>query len=136
MTISFAPGYVGAEAWTRQLETIRAAVTHLGLKVVAPELDIGVTYLSDALNERENKGWRGRWTHVLKAMLAARRDDASAELLRAIAEADVAATPFALVDAEPLTVEEENLELRRELLKFGEAGKQSVERVTKKKGRR
>jgi hypothetical protein len=106
------------------------------LKVVAPELDISVTYLSDALNERENKGWRARWTHVLKAMLAARHDDASAEFLRAIAEADVAATPFALVDAEPLSAEEEAMAFRRELLRFGDAGKQAVDRISKRKGRR
>lgn len=135
LALSYPAAYVGHETWQRQLDAIRSAVKHLGLKEVAFALDVGGTQLADALNERDRKYWRAEWTHVLKAMLVARRDAMSADLLRAIVEPDIETGPFALVDDEPLTPEEENAQLKRELMRFGDAGKQAVERV-KNRGRR
>jgi hypothetical protein len=135
VALSFPAAYVGRQAWAEQLDALRAAVKHLGPKEVAFELDIGGTQLADALNERDRKVWHGAWTHVLTAMLGARHDEVSQDLLRSIVEADVAATPFAITDDEPLTPEEEAAQLRRELLKFGDAGKAAIARVSKK-GRR
>lgn len=134
--LAYPAAYVGREAWQRQLDAIRAAVRHLTAKEVAHELDVGPTNLSDALNERDRKVWHGHWTHVLKAMLAARHgDDVAADLLRQIVEADVCTTPFAVSDEVELTPEQEASALRRELLKFGDAGKTALDRV-KKRGRR
>ena len=133
-SIAYPADYVGKEAWQRQLGLIRSAVTHLGAKEVAYTLDIGATHLSDAIHERERKVWHGHWTHVLKAMLAAKHDDTATELLRAIAEIDLATTPYALTEQVELTPEQENAILRRELLAFGSAGKTALERI--KRGRR
>lgn len=129
VAITFPAGYVGREAWDRQLEVIRAAVKHLGPKEVTFVLDIGATQLSDALNERDRKVWHAHWTHVLKAMLVAKRDEIAEDLLRQLVDIDVSATPFAITDDAPLTAEEESAALRRELLKFGEAGRTAVARV-------
>jgi hypothetical protein len=134
VALSFPAAYVGREAWNRQLDVLRAAVKHLGLKEVAYELDVGGTQLADALNERDRKVWHGHWTHVVKAMLGARRDAMADELLLALVEADVIATPYAITQDVELTPEEENIALRRELGRFGEAGKVAAARV--RKGRR
>lgn len=135
LALSYSASYVGRRAWVSQLETLRSAVKHLGLKEVAFELDVGGTHLSDALNERERKVWHAHWTHVVKAMLGAKHDELASELLRAMVDADVAATPFAITEDEALTPEEEAAALRRELLSFGAAGKAAVDRV-KRRGRR
>lgn len=136
VALSFPAAYVGREAWNRQLDVLRAAVKHLGPKEVAFELDVGGTQIADALNERDRKVWHAAWTHVVKAMLGNKRgDETAAELLRALVDADVSATPFAITDDVSLTPEEEAAALRRELLKFGESGKAAVERV-RKRGRR
>lgn len=130
LAIAYPADYVGDQAWQRQLEAIRAAVQHLRAKEVAFVLDVGATHLSDALHERDRKVWHGRWTHVIKAMLAAQHaDETAAELLRQIVEADVAATPFTICEAEAMTPEQEAAALRRELAKFGDAGKAAINRV-------
>lgn len=130
LAIAYPADYVGDQAWQRQLEAIRAAVVHLRAKEVAFVLDVGATHLSDALHERDRKVWHGRWTHVIKAMLAAQHgDDVAAEILRQIVDADVAATPFAITDEVTLTPEQEALALRRELAKFGDAGKAAIARA-------
>ncbi len=136
LAIAYPADYVGKEAWQRQLDAIRSAVKHLGLKEVAFVLDVSGTHLSDAMNERERKVWHAHWTHTLKAMLAGKHgDESAADLLRAIVEADVAATPFAITLDVVLSPEEEAAALRRELMKFGDAGKAAVDRI-KKRGRR
>ena len=130
LAIAYPADYVGDQAWQRQLEAIRAAVQHLRAKEVAFVLDVGATHLSDALHERDRKVWHGRWTHVIKAMLAAQHgDETSADLLRQIVEADVAATPYSICEDETLTPEQEAAALRRELAKFGDAGKAAIGRV-------
>lgn len=136
IAIAYPADYVGKQAWQRQLDAIQGAVRHLGAKEVAYVLDVGATHLSDALHERERKAWHGHWTHVIKAMLAARHDDEAArELLRLIVDADVIATPFAITEDVALTPEEESAALRRELAKFGDAGRAAIDRV-KKRSRR
>lgn len=132
----YAPSYLGREAWQRQLDVIRAAVKHLTAKEVAFELDIGATVLSDALSESQRKVWHAHYTHVLKAMLAARHDDdVAADLLRQIVDLDVVTTSYAITDDIELTPEEEAAAYRRALLKFGDAGKAEVDRI-RKRGRR
>lgn len=136
VAISFPAGYVGQQAWARQLEALQSAVTHLGPKEVAWKLEIDGPRLSDALKERNQKVWHPLWTHVVKAMLVERHEDEiAADILRAILEADVVYTPFALTDDVPLTTEQENAEYQRELAKLGAVGKAAIERV-KRKARR
>lgn len=132
VSLSFPAAYVGGDAWNRQLDVLRAAVKHLGAKEVAFELDVGGTQLADALNERDRKVWHARWSHVVKAMLVARRDDTATELLRALVDIDVMTTPYAISEHVELTPEEEAAALRRELGKFGEAGKAAIARVTRR----
>lgn len=135
LALSYPASYVGREVWQRQLEAIRASVKHLGAKEVAYELDVAASHLSDSLNERDRKHWHAQWTHVLKAMLVAKNDDLSLELLQSIIEADVESTPFAITDDHELTPEEENAALRRELAKFGDRGKTSASRVPRARSR-
>lgn len=136
LALSFPAEYVGKLAWERQLEAIRTAVKHLGPKEVAFTLDVAATQLHDALNERDRKHWYAHWTHVLKAMLLAKQDETSAEILRAITEEDVNTAGFALIESEPISAEEEAAALKRELAKFGDAGKQAIDRVKRRGGRR
>lgn len=100
LSLIYAPSHAGGVAWRSQLESIRAAVNYLGLKEVAFELDVSGSLLCDALNERDRKRWAGEWTHVVKAMLVAKRDDIASKLLRQLVEGDVANTPFAVDDSE------------------------------------
>ncbi len=133
LALSYPAAYVGGDAWTRQLDVLRAAVKHLGPKEVAFELDVGGTQLADALNERDRKVWHARWTRVVKAMLVAKRDETASELLRALVDIDVVTTPFAISEDVELTPEEEAQALRRELAKFGDAGKAAIQRVGRRR---
>lgn len=97
LSIGYEPGYVGADAWRHQLEAIRSAVNHLGLKEVSFALDVSGSMLSDALNERDRKRWAAEWTHVVLAMLSRRAGDQIAEsLVRLIAETAILTTHLAL----------------------------------------
>lgn len=97
LSLGYEPGYVGADAWRHQLEAIRSAVNHLGLKEVSFALDVSGSMLSDALNERDRKRWAAEWTHVVLAMLSRRAGDQIAEsLVRLIAETAILTTQLAL----------------------------------------
>lgn len=138
LALGYAPAYVGGEVWRERLEVLRLAVGHLGLKEVAWALDVSKTLLSDSLNERDRKRWAGEWSDVVKQMLVQlieRGDETARDLYRQLAGLDLAHGPFALGERVELTPEEEAAALRRELLKFGDAGKTAVERV-RKRGRR
>lgn len=135
LALEYPPSYVGGEIWKQRIEVLRVAVRHLGLKEVAFTLDVAGSLLSDSLNERDRKRWAGEWTDVLKQMLLAKRDDTALDIYRQLVELDVAHSSFAITEDAPITPEEEAAALRRELLKFGDAGKHAVERV-KKRGRR
>src|SRR5690349_5959486 len=92
--LAFGPAYEGRQAWEAQLELLRAAVNHLVAKEVADQLDTNRSTLSEALNEQRDRRWAGEWTHTVKAMLKARRDDAvAADLLARICASDMATTP-------------------------------------------
>lgn len=138
LPLGYPAAYVGREGWNQEIEAIRAAVRHLGLKEVAFACDVGGTHLSDAMNERERKVWHPHWTHTIKSMLERRHgDEIAAELLRAMLDADVSVTPqYVISEAVTLTPEEEAQALRRELAKFGEAGKAAIARVRGKAGRK
>ncbi len=99
LALVYRPAHAGGEAWQRQLEALRIAVEHLGRKEVAYEIDVNGSTLSDALNERDRKRWAAEWTHVVKAMLASKHDEISAELLRKVCEADMTTTAL-VVSAE------------------------------------
>lgn len=99
-SLTFSPQWSGGEDWAVELEIIRSAVTHLGLKDVAFELDLSGSLLSDSLNERDRKGWRAKWSRVVKRMLFARRDDVSKKLLRALVELECA-YGYDVIDASP-----------------------------------
>lgn len=131
LALGYPPAYVGGEVWRVRLEALRSAVSHLGLKEVAFVLDVSGSMLLDALNERDRKRWAGEWTDILKAMLVNKRDEIALDLYRQLLELDAAGGPCAIVEAETLTIEDENAALRRELARFGEAGKAAAARVPK-----
>lgn len=133
LALGYPAAYVGGEVWSQRLEVLRSAVNHLGLKEVAFELDVSGSQLSDSLNERDRKRWAAEWTDVLKAMLVNKRDDIAADLLRRLLELDVAGTSFAISEEAPLTAEEEAAQLRRELMRFGDAGKAAIDRIKRRK---
>lgn len=107
LSLVYDPGYVGRQAWAAQLEILRSAVNHLGLKEVAFALDVSGSMLSDALNERDRKRCGAEWLHVVKAMLNSRPDPIAADLLRKLTEADTSCTPFSVRDEDEITPEEE-----------------------------
>lgn len=134
LAIAYPAEYLGRQQWDLLLDALRAGVNHLGLKEVAFKLDISGSQLSDSLNERDRKGWRNEWTCTLKHMLGERRqlgDEIARDIRAHIREIECSDDN----DDEPLTPEEEAMQLRRELLKFGDAGKAAVDRL-KKRGRR
>lgn len=107
LSLVYSPATVGADAWSAQLEAIRAAVNHLGLKDVAYTLDISGSGLSDALNERDRKRWAAQWTHVVLSMLNARRgDEIAQQLKRTIAGAALVAAELELAGDDSISDDE------------------------------
>ncbi len=129
LSLVYRPAHAGGEAWQRQLEVLRAIVEHLGRKEVAFELDVTGSALGDALHERDRKRWAAEWTHVVKAMLAHRYDDASRALLLQLCEADLEVTPLTVGEPRGLTPEELAIAYRRELAALGADGKAAIDRV-------
>ncbi len=129
LSISYPASYVGRENWNTALDIIRAAVKHLTAKEVAHVLDVNGTHLSDALHERDRKVWHAHWNYTLKAMLVERGDEVSLDLLSALVDVDVAATPFAITTDVELTPEEVARRALAELARFGAAGKAAAERA-------
>jgi len=129
LSLVYKPSHVGAEVWAKQLEAIRSAVNYLGLKEVAFELDVSGSSLCDALNERDRKRWAAEWTHVLKAMLASKRDAIADDMLRALLDGDVATTPFDITEPVELTSEELAAAYARELRALGEPGQRAMAKV-------
>lgn len=136
LAISYPADYAGKESRARRAELIRAAVARLNPKEVAFVLDVAHTQLLDAMHERDRKVWHDAWTSVLLHMLAQTHDEQCLELARGIVETFLDGLPFRIETAEPMTPEEEAAALRRELLKFGDAGRAAVDRIGKRKGRR
>jgi hypothetical protein len=110
-------------------------VNHLGLKDVAWVLDISGSQLSDAVNERDRKRWAGEWLDVVKQMLLQRHDEIAIDIYRRLVELDTANSPFVVVDDDVMCPEEEAAALKRELMKFGDAGRAVVERYRKRRKR-
>lgn len=126
LSLGYRPAFIGREAWLLQLEAIRAAVMHLGHKEVAYELDVGGSYVSDALNERDRKEWKASWTLVILAMLEQRRDEMSDALALKILRPATELSPYILAERIELTAEEQLAELRR--LPEGRAALAAVQR--------
>lgn len=81
----------GNATWERQRVALSTAVHHLGAKDVAYVLGTGEQRVLNALEGQAGKVWHARWTHVVKAMLAARpKDDVAIALLRTIVQLDAA----------------------------------------------
>lgn len=131
LSLSYRPAYVGNEAWRALVEALRQAVAYLNPKEVAYELDIGVTYLDDALHERDRKSWRQRWTCVLLAMLDQRNDDIADEHARAILAAQAELTSFLVEERVERSAEDIVAALGRT-----EAGRAAIASVTGRRDRR
>jgi hypothetical protein len=132
LSLVYRPGMVGGEQWQLELEALRVAVNYLGLKEVAYELDISGSSLSDAINARDRKRWAGEWTHVIHAMLVAKRDDLADDISKNIIDAQIGLTHFEPAERKKLTPEQLARELERELRDMGEAGKKAIARVMRR----
>jgi hypothetical protein len=99
LPFAYEPGDAGRRSWLVMLETLRAAVSHLGPKHVEHELDISKSTLSESLNEQRDRRWAGEWTHVVLAMLDRQHTPASDDLVRRILDAQAAlSTRFVIAD--------------------------------------
>jgi len=136
LAIAFPADDVGRQRWARAIELVRDAVAHVGIKEVAFWLDASHTHVADAIHERERKVWHAHWLFVLGALLEQRNDDVSTELRLSLAATIAEAFGCRAIDAEPLTPEEEASALRRELARFGDAGRAAIDRVRRRGGRR
>lgn len=129
LALGYSPSYAGGELWNQRLEILRLVVKHLSLKEVAFALDVGSTFISDALLERDRKRWAAEWNDVVKQMLLQRRDETSLDLYRQLCELDVYSGPFAIIASEELTAEQEAAELRRQLIALGDKGRAAASKV-------
>lgn len=84
--------YDDSTPWTRLRGLIENAVNYLGQKEVVFELGIAKSTLSDALHDRNDRGWRHEWTVKVLAMLREQYTDTANEYMRAILEAEAAVT--------------------------------------------
>jgi hypothetical protein len=132
LSLVYRPGMVGGEQWLVELEALRAAVNYLGLKEVAFELDISGSSLSDAINARDRKRWAGEWTHVIHAMLVARREDIADDLSKNLVDAQMGLTHYLPSERRKLSPEELAFEFERELRDMGETGKKAIARVMRR----
>ncbi len=118
LPFAYKPGDAGRQAWLAMLETLRAAVNHLGPKDVGDELDVNKSTLSESLNEQRDRRWAAEWTHVVIAMLDRQHTKASDELIRRILDAQVAlSTRFVVADASDEPTPEEVAAAERVLAK-------------------
>jgi hypothetical protein len=114
LSLTYDASYVGRETWAAQLEVIRLAVGHLGLKEVSFALDVSGSMVSDALNERDRKRWAAEWTHVLVAMLVKKNDETALGFVRQLFGAALEPTPFTIEDDAELTAEEIVARIKRD----------------------
>jgi len=124
LSLTYDASFVGHETWTKQLEVIRLAVAHLGLKEVCFELDVSGSAVSDAMNERDRKRWAAEWTHVVVCMLQKRGDATSIGFVRQLYGVALEPTTFVLDEAHELTDAEIVARLRRDT-----DGKQLLKRI-------
>ncbi len=129
LSLVYGAAHVAGETWALELEALRAAVSHLGLKEVCDVLDVNRSGLSDAMNERDRKRWAAEWTHVVIAMLVRRNDEIALDLVKQIVGARAAATPYFVEERVDLTAEELVVAYEREFRKMGDAGKAAIARA-------
>ncbi len=129
LSLGYKPAYVGAEAWQKQLEVLRAAVRHLGLKEVSFELDVSGSMLSDSLNERDRKRWAAEWTQVVIAMLSQRRDEIGMDLCEQLCGTSIACAPYRLDEETPKTDAQLAAEALSALEAMGEEGKRKARKI-------
>ncbi len=132
LSLVYRPGHVARDAWQAQLDALRAAVSYLGAKEVAFELDVSGSLLFDALAERDRKRWAAEWTLVVLAMLEARRDEVAEGITRRILETSAVLSPFVLEERKELSAEELAAAYERELRSMGKAGETAIARATRR----
>lgn len=135
LAIAFPPDDEGRRAWSVAIEIVQRAVAHLGIKEVAFYADVAHTHMADAIHERDRRVWHAHWSLIVLSQLRQRGDETSHALCLELAQALIETSGLRVVEAEPMTPEEEAAAYRRELAKFGDAGKAAIARVTKRKGR-
>lgn len=69
LALTYSAAHAGEDLWQRQLRWLRQAVDLLGHKVVAAELDVAPSQLTDALLERERKDVKARWVAQVLMMV-------------------------------------------------------------------
>ncbi len=129
LSLGYRPAYVGAEAWQKQLDVLRAVVRHIGLKEVSFELDVSGSMLSDSLNERDRKRWACEWTQVVIAMLVQRHDLISVGLADELCSAIIASTSFRLETEVEKTPEQIAAEAIAALESMGDEGKRKARKI-------
>jgi hypothetical protein len=127
LSLTYDASYVGHETWLEQLDVIRHAVGHLGLKEVSFALDVSGSMVSDALNERDRKRWAAEWTHTLVAMLVKRNDEAALGFVRQLFAAALGPTPFVLEDNTELSDAEIVARIKRD-----EQGRTVLARISRR----
>jgi hypothetical protein len=71
--LDFGGGWRCAQAWAELLETLNAAVTHVGRKEAAYNLDTSPSQLANALAERDRHYLRASWLPYLVAVAPSHR---------------------------------------------------------------
>ena len=84
--------YDDTTPWTRLRGVIENAVNHLGQKDVVFELGIAKSTLSDALHDRNDRGWRHEWTVKVIEMLRDRYTETANAFMREILDAQAVIT--------------------------------------------
>lgn len=111
----------GLADWRDELAWAQRAIDVLGHKVVAGELDIAPSTLTDALKERDHKGVKAEWLCIIRRMSSAVTAREHAALVCASAGCE---TP---IPRRTMTDTEELAELKRLLAdRLGDVGKQLV----------
>ncbi|MBA2718908.1 MAG: hypothetical protein H0U52_06675, partial [Chloroflexi bacterium] len=109
LALTYDAAHVGGDVWSEELAWLRRAVGVLGHKLVAGELDIAPSTLTDALLERERKSIKGEWIAKIRQLSS---DAMRQEWLRIVSR-PLGYEPERLASMTP----EEELRLVRELLK-------------------
>ncbi len=106
LSLIYSPATEGRKDFLACVEALRSALAYLGLKDVAFELDVGSTYVGDALSERDRKRWACEWTFVIKRMLQKRGDVLALQLLRNIVLCELVGTELELAGENEISDDE------------------------------
>jgi hypothetical protein len=99
LALEFSPALQAEQDWPAIMEDLQAVVRHLTLKNAAFECAADPTGFRDALHERERKGPRLKWLHVMCAM--AKTDPEARAALKALIGKMLAQIGCEVVDLPP-----------------------------------